>query len=335
MASSKSLQQFRVNDPVLTSIVHGYCQAQSIAPFVAPTVPVGLRAGKVIKFTKEQFATVNTRRAPGSVIQRVTSSFDNEGYYLEQWALASEVTEEEYQEAINGEARIDLRTQAALRTSALLMLDWEREVVQTVTDPTKYELTNTAVIPDAVGIRFDEANSDPEVTVQGWKEAIRAQVGCYPNRAIISTDVYNALKFHPIFRDRVKYTSVASINLDMLATWFDLDEIRVAQKVQLNADGTLVDVMPNGTFLLFYSPEGKMEQPRQQGFMPLESADRAVPAFAYTYLLKGYPIAMQERFEEDRRVFVSDIIAEQSIQMTGLGANGLVGSGYLAVDVVG
>ena len=332
MANSDNLRAVRVNDPVLTSIVHGYCQAEAIAPFLAPAVPVNVRAGKVIRFTKEQFAVLNTRRAPGATIQRVTTAFDVDSYYLDQHALASEVTEEEYQEAINGDARIDLRNQAALRTTENVMLDWERSVIDKVTDPTRYETTTTAALPDGVGIRFDEANSDPEVTVQSWKEAVRAQIGCYPNSAVMSTDVYNALKFHPIFRDRVKYTSVASINLDMLATWFDLPRgIRVAQKVKLETDGTLVDVMPPGTMIVFYSPEGAVGD----GFMPLKGADRAKPSFAYTYTLNGYPIATPERFEEDRRVYTTQIIAEMGLQLTGLGANGLAGAGFLGQTVVG
>lgn len=327
--AQQSLQGYRVSDPVLTTVVHGYCQADSIAPFIAPTVPVSVRGGKVVKFGKEQFAIQNTRRSPGSTIQRVTTGYSSENYSLNQHALGSEVTEEAYQEALNGEARIDLRNYAALRTSENIMLSWEQEVVDTITDSTKYEANNQEVLAGAA--QFSDASSDPEKTVQDWKEAVRTQIGCYPNSMVISTDVFTALKFHPVFRDRVKYTSVASINLDMLATWFDLPRgIRVANKVALNASNELVDIMPSGTAVLFYSPETKVAA----GFMPQAGADKATPSYAYTYMLDGYPIATPERLDEDRRVYVSDIIIEQSLQLTGLGATGKVGAGFLATDVV-
>lgn len=330
MSSNQNQAGYRINDPVITQIVHGYCQADSIAPFIAPVVNVNTRAGKVIKFSKEQFALINTRRAPGTNIQRVGTTYGNEAYVLGQHALASEVTEEDYQEALNGDAKIDIRSQAALRTTEGVMLSWEKEVIDTIIDPAQYEANNQEVLSGTA--QFSDPSSDPEATVQAWKEAIRAQVGCYPNSMVISTDVFTALKFHPIFRDRVKYTSAASINLDMLATWFELPRgIRVAQKVVLDqATGLLTDIMPSGTAITFYSPEGGVGD----GFMALPGADKAKPSFAYTYQLSGYPIATPERFNDDRRVYITDIIAEQSFELTGLGANDLVGAGFLATDVV-
>lgn len=326
----QNLQGYRVNDPVLTQVVHGYSQALSVAPFLAPPVPVNTRGGKIIRFTKEQFVALDTKRAPGSNILRVSTGYENDSYSLNQHALASEVTEEAYQEAINGEAKIDIRTQAILRTSASLMLSWEKEVIQTVTNVASYEPTNQEVLAGTA--QFSDPASDPEKTVQAWKEAVRAQIGTYPNSAIMSTDVFNELRFHPIFRDRIKYTSKASINLDMIATWFGLERgIRLAQKVELNeATGELVDVMPPGTMILFYSPEGGLTD----GFLPQATSDKAVPSFAYTYTLNGYPIATPERFDEDRRVYVSDVLLEQALELTGLGATGLVGAGFIGTSVV-
>lgn len=330
MANIQSMQSLRVNDPVITNIVHGYAQADSIAPFIAPSVPVAVRAGKVVKFGKEQFAVLDTRRAPGSTIQRLSTGFTTEGFYLEQYALASEVPEEAYQEAMNGEARLDLRMASSLRTASNVMLSWERDVIQKVTTASAYESTCTTTLLGTS--KFSNSASDPEQTIQVWKEAVRAQIGCYPNSAVISTDVYNALKFHPIFRDRVKYTSSASINLDMLAQWFDLPRgIRIAQKVTFDTvTGRLTDIMPAGTVLLFFSPEVGIGD----GFLPIEGADKAVPSFAYTYMLDGYPIATPERFDDNRRVYVTDLIIEQVLQMTGIGATGKVGAGFLANGVV-
>jgi len=336
--TNQTLASLRVNDPVIQSVVHGYVQADSIADFVAPRVPVDVRAGKVIKFGKEQFAVTDTRRSPGSVIQRSVTGYEYENFVLNQHARAGSVTEEEYQEAINGEARVDLRANAALRAANEIAQSWEAEVITEITDAAKYETNCQAVLSGAA--QFSDAGSDPEVTVQDFKEAVRAQIGIYPNAAIVSSDVFNSLKFHPIFRDRVKYTSEASINLKMLATWFDLPEgIKVAQRVKLDpATGALVDMMPAGTMILFYKGSGGMTEANSGKpgtiFVPANGADKAVPSYAYTYSLRGYPIATKERFDEDTRTFLTDIIVEQSIQLTGLGNTGLVGSGFLATGVV-
>jgi hypothetical protein len=336
--TNQSLASLRVNDPVIQSVVHGYVQADSIADFLAPRVSVGVRAGKVIKFGKEQFAVVDTRRTPGSLIQRVTTGFEHENFNLQQHAASGVVTEEEYQEAINGEARVDLRANAALRAANTIAQSWESEVLDTVLDVTSYESNCQAALSGAT--QFSNPGSDPEVTIQSWKEAVRSQIGIYPNAAVISTDVYNALKFHPVFRDRVKYTSEASINLKMLATWFDLPQgIKVAQRVKVNpVTGALEDMMSAGTMLLFYKGEGGMIEANSGKpgtiFVPANGADRANPSFAYTYTLQGYPIATKERFNEDYRTFITDIIVEQKIVLTGLGNTGKVGSGFIATSVV-
>lgn len=338
MAIQNNLSNLRVNDPVITQVVHGYVQADSIADFVAPVVPVDVRAGKIIKFGKEQFVVTDTRRAPGSLIQRVGSTYAYENFILQQHAVSGTVTEEEYQEAINGEARVDLRANAALRAANAIAQDWEAEVIERITNANAYETSNKAVLAGTA--QFSDPGSDPEKTVQAWKEAVRAQVGVYPNSAVISSDVFNALKFHPVFRDRVKYTSQASINLEMLATWLDLPGgIKVAQRVKVDpATNTLVDMMPAGTMVLFYKNSlGLVEANSGRPgtiFTPANGADRAMPSFAYTYQLRGYPVATKERFNEDHRVYLTDIIAEQQIVLTGLGNTGLVGAGFLATSVV-
>lgn len=329
--ANTNLGQLRVNDPVITQIVHGYVQADSIAPFIAPIVPVPVRSGNVIRFGKEQFAVVDTRRAPGSAINRVNTSYTADPFFLTQHAVGGEVTEEAYQEALNGEARVDLRQNAALRAAETIAQSWESQVISTVTNAAAFETSCKVTLSGTA--KFNNSASDPEITVQNAKEAVRAQVGVYPNRAVIDSGTYNALKFHPLFRDRIKYTSSASINLAMLATWFDLPGgIRVAQRVKLDPVTQLLsDIMPAGTMLLFYSPEAEMPLNHGSGtiFTPVNGADRAKPAFAYTYQLDGYPIAAPERFDEDRRVYITDVIAEQNIQLVGLGATGLVGAGYL------
>lgn len=324
-----NLRNLRVSDPVISNIVLGYAQADSIAPFIAPVVPVTQRAGKVIKFTKEQFVIVPTKRSPGEEIKKLSSNYSSENYTVNQHAAAGKITEEEYEEAINSEARIDLRTSAAQRAAQAVMQSWEKEVIDTVTNTSLYETSCTEAL--AGTDKFSDPDSDPDFLVTEAKEAVRAQIGLYPNSAVISPKVYNALKNHPLYRDRIKYTSSGSINLDMLAQWLDLPRgIKIASRVYLDpATGTLKDFMSD-SMLLFYNPEGGIGT----GFTPVNQANRAIPAFGYTYSLQGYPIATPERYDEDTRSYITDVIAEQSLQLTGLGATGKVGAGFLFTAVL-
>lgn len=330
MPQNTQLGKLRVSDPVLTTIVHGYSQSESVAPFIAPVVPVTARSGKIVKFGKEQFSVITTRRAPGSTIQRIGVAYSSENYTINQHAAAGEVSEEEYEEAVNSAAQIDLRTAAAIRASEAVMQSWEGEVIATIANPANYETSCTLALTGTD--KISNPASDPEALVSDGKEAVRAQIGVYPNSAIISPKVFNKLKQHPIFRDRIKYTSEGSVNLDLLANWFDLPRgIKVAKRVYLDPTTELLRDFIGDVILLFYSPEAEAIG---SGFLPQRGADKARPSFAYTYALNGYPIATPERYDPDRRVFVTDVIMEQSLNLVGLGETGKCGSGFLFTNVL-
>lgn len=332
---------YRVVDPVLTEIIHGYAQGSSIAPFLSRVVPVQARAGKIVQFTKEAFAVTDTRRAPGQNINRIGANYTNDSYFLTQHAIGAEVTIEEYEEAINGEAKLNLRTMASNRAMSSIMQSWEQEVIDIATNGSLYE--PGLDITTAAADQFSDPGSDPEVYLDGIKEQIRAQVGTYPTRMVIDAFTYRQLKRHPIFRDRVKYTSRESVNLANIAAWFDLPGgIVVSQKVKLADDGTLVDFMPKGTGILFYDSRdnGKATgetnggQISEGSFLPDENADKSEPSAFYTYQLQGYPIAAEERFDDDRRVYVTDVVAEQRMVPVGLGATGKIGAAALISNLV-
>lgn len=317
--------RLRVSDPVLTNILHGYGQGESVANFVAPPVSVGTRSGYVIKFDRNHFATLDTRRSPGSNIQRVNPEYNSMKYTVEQHALASSVRFEDAEEAASGEASFNLRVQSLNYTAELLSQSWENDVMTAICDTSQYETSLTGVISN----KWISDTSDPEADVEAAKEAIRRECGVYPNAALISPDVYNALKRHPALRDRIKYTSDASINTSLLASLLDLPQgIRVAERLQLDeSTNTLVDMF-HDKVLLFRRPTLL-----GGGFVPQPQANRAIPSFAYTYVLSGYPIVEPEYEDKDTREYISSVIYEQSIQLTGLGSTGKVGGGYLMTGV--
>lgn len=320
--SSSSAQ--RVNDPVITNLVHGYSNSEGIAAFIAPVVNVSVRAGKVVTFGKENFAVMDLARAPGGNVKRLGATYETRTFYLEQHAIGASVPREAYEEALNGETKINLRTLAALRAAQTLEQSWEARVIDKVYDTAAYETANVVAAGGAV-TNYDNL-------IQDAQELVRAQVGRYANSAILAPDVYRAVKRNAVYTDRVKYTSADSVNLGMISSWWDLPRgVKVGMRQKINAAGALVDMIPAGTILLFYNPES--DDDAGMGFLPSAQSDIAKPAFAYTYLLDGYPMAEEERFDEDRKTFVTDIIAEQSINLVGLGATGKVGAGALITGI--
>lgn len=325
-------------DRVLTQVILGYVNADSIAPFVAPVIPVTERSGKVKKFGKEMFAIVDTRRSPGDIIKSVSTGYTSEAYQLEQHAIQGEVTLEESEEAENGQARVDLRKNAALRAAETIAQSWELEVITMITNTAVYEAANQQALVGTA--RFDDPASQPEITVQEGKEAVRDQIGIYPNASVIDVGTYNALRFNEEFKTRIAFTNPGSVNLSMLAGWFDLPMgVMVSARKQVDPlTGLLTDIMPKGTMVLFYHPDGgmnvgKLDTPKVV-FKPANDADRAKPAAWYTYQLKGYPIARTEYFEPRNQTYYTPVIAEQAIVPVGLGVNDLVGAAYLFTDTI-
>lgn len=313
----------RVNDPVITTVVQGYSNSEGIAGFVAPTVSVPTRAGKVIRFGKENFAVMDLRRSPGANIKRIGANFDTASYLIRQHAIGSEVPREVYEEASNGAARIDLRTQAAIRTAAILQQSWEADVVDQAYNAAAYEPGNLIAVGGPV--------TDYDNLIQDAQEQIRKQIGRYANSAIVGSDVIRGIKRSDVYRDRIKYTSSASLNLDMVAAWWDLTRgVKAGIRQKLDpSTGLLTDMVPPGSILLFYNPEGAVND----GFMAAEQSAQAEAAFAYTYSLEGYPVAEQERFDQDNKCYVTDLIAEQSVQLVGMGETGKVGAAVLITGI--
>ena len=323
-----NLDSVRVLDPVLTNIAQGYKNTEGVATFFGPAVTLNVRAGRTLVFGKEAFAAQSFLRSPGADIQKIQNQFGTRTFALRQEAIAWEIAEETAQEAKNGGAAFDMIKYAAKDAANRLMQSWEVEISKVVTNPAEYESSCKIDLANSPVDQWNNATSDVEVQMDEAKEAVRSQIGVYPNKLVISPDGFNALKRNKRIRDFMQRGIL--VNEQTLANIFGLDEIRVARRLTLdNATNNLVN-MYNNVAVLFYHPSGSTD-----GFTPALDANYGNPAFAYTYTLKGYPVATPERFNMDRRVFTGDILVERSFELVGMGENGLVGAGYLFNNVVG
>ncbi|AEZ65659.1 capsid protein [Cyanophage S-TIM5] len=324
-----NLDQVRVIDPILTQLAQGYKNAEGVATFFGPAVSMNTRAGRTLVFGKEAFAAQSFLRAPGTNIQKIQNEFGTRSFALRQEAISWEIAEEVAAEAKNGAAQLDLRQYAAKDAANRLMQSWEVTVAGAVTDSSSYE---TSCVFDlatrASGAdQFNQATSDIEVLIDEAKEAVRAQIGTYPNKMVISPDAFNALKRNKRIRDFMQRGVL--VNEATLANIFGLDEIRVARRLKLNQTSGALENIYNNVAVLFYQPSGATD-----GFAPAMDANYGNPAFGYTYTLAGYPIATPERFNIERRVFTGDILVERSFELVGMGQNGKVGAGAILTNVV-
>lgn len=324
-----NLDQVRVIDPILTQLAQGYKNAEGVATFFGPAVSMNTRAGRTLVFGKEAFAAQNFLRAPGSNIQKIQNEFGTRSFSLRQEAISWEIAEEIAAEAKNGAAQMDLRQYASKDAANRLMQSWEIQVAAAVTDAAAYESTCTFDLATRAGgaDQFNQATSDVEVLIDEAREAVRSQIGIYPNKMVISPDGFNALKRNKRIRDFMQRGVL--VNEASLANIFGLDEIRVARRLKLNQSTGALENIYNNVAVLFYQPSGSTD-----GFSPALDANYGNPAFAYTYTLSGYPIATPERFNIERRVFTGDILVERSFELVGMGESGKVGAGAIMTNLV-
>jgi hypothetical protein len=339
-------------DPILTTLAQGFMlPATNIANFIAPVVDTPTRAGRILRFGKEQFAINDFRRAYGTNIPYVQSRYDSEPYALEQEEVAWELPEEVIENAGEGPAQVDLRAIETRNAMSRLMNAYEYTVSQAVTvtgtynpyEPyngtpgsqtgqgfTSWSTFKTAYSSAAGDSAWSSATSNPIEDVLTLKRTVANQIGIRPNSMVVGTAVFDQLLTNSAILERIKYTTADSIDTDMLARYFGLERgLRVAEGRYLATDGSLQPVFPENGILLFYSPNGPSDS-----VMPAGGANAATPAFAYTYQLTGTPAVRPEYYIRERRVVRAEITVERVVNLVGLGAQGLIGSGAMVTDIL-
>ena len=290
---------------------------------------MSVRAGRTLVFGMEAFAAQSFLRAPGTNISKISNEFGTRSFALRQEAISWQLAEEVAAEAKNGAAAIDLRAYAAKDAANRLMQSWEIQVSEKVLDVTQYESGNVLDLATYNGgaDQFNSPTSDIEVLFDDMKEQVRGQIGCYPNKLVLSPDAFNNLKRNKRIRDFMQRGIL--VNEKSLAEIFGLDEIRVARRLKLNTETSALENIYDNVAVMFYHPSGSTD-----GFTPALDANYGTPAYAYTYTLAGYPISTPERFSMDRRVFEGDILVERSFELVGMGESGRVGAGAIFLNPV-
>ncbi len=329
-------------DTVLTKLAQGYILPESnIANFVAPVVSVPTRAGRVLRFGKEQFAIRDYTRAYGANIPSVQSRFDTDAFSLTQEVIAWELPIETIEDAKDGPAKVDLRIIETRNAMQRLMQSYEVQVADAVSVRAAYETglayetwtlfkaDNTAT---AGAAHWGSSTADQVKDVRRLRRKVANQIGIAPNSMLLGENVFDALVSSERIRDNIKYTSADSVNTDVLARYFDLSRgVRVAEGRKLNeTTGALEPIFPPNSILLFYCPGSP-----DNGVLPSGNVNMATPAFAYTYQLEGTPYSTPEYAIKERRVIRAEMTIERTPNIVGLGQNGLIGSAALITNVLG
>lgn len=310
---SMNTQQSRVIDPVLTQTAQGYKHADRVGMVLFPHADIAQRGGTVLRFGKESFRKVNSRRAPGADTQTIQIGYTGEPFSLVQDALNGKVPREHLQDA-ETVPNIDLGLASVRTVMNNMTLSLECEQAQLATNADNYGDNNKLALSDAA--KWSDPNSNPLEDVEAAKDQVRLRIGVEPNKMVISKPVFSALKRHPKIKEQFKYTSSDSITTAMLANYFDIGEVAVGKSVILDSaddNADFSDVWGNNC-ILAYVPDDSM------GFEE--------PSFGYTYRLKGHPFVEKPFWDNNKKSWIYGVTYDRLPLVTGADA------GFLFQSVV-
>lgn len=296
-------KQAAVVDPILSTHARGYRNSTFISHELFPRVSIPNRSMRVIKFGKESFRALNTRRAPGSNKKRVQYGYASDPVSLAQDALEG-VVPVEHQEEAETVPGIDLGAGAINMTLDVVDLNLEIEAANLARNAANYDNNHKIVL--AGSDRWKSDTSNPKEDFDDAKEVIRQSIGRYPNTLVLGPSAKSALCNHPKIKEQFKYTSKDSISLDMLAAYFEVKKVIVGGAIFLpetSADNALANDVWGNDAILAYVPEA--------------GDNFQVPSYAYTYELRGYPQVNQPYFENSTDSWIYPVKVERRPILVG------------------
>lgn len=290
-------------DPILSTHARGYRNSEFVAGSLFPRVTVPNRSMRVIKFGKEAFRMLNTRRAPGADKKRVQYGYASDPISLVQDALEGVVPIEHQEEAMSVPG-INLGQGAINMVLDAVDLGLEYDSAQLARTAANYDANHKLALTGTA--RWTNAASTPQSDIDAGKEAIRRSIGRYPNTLVLGPSSFGGLKRHATIKDQFKYTGRESITAEMLAAFFDLKRVVVGKAVFLAetaADTAMASDIWGDDAILAYVPD--------------TGDNFQVPSFGYTYELMGYPQVETPYFERKNDSWLYPVKTERRPYLTG------------------
>lgn len=285
--------QARVVDPVLTGIAQGFSQNDLVGGLLFPTIPVGMRAGRVIRFAREDFMQyTNLARAPGEATRRVQFGYSADPFALVDYSLEGALPIEVLQEGLASENgfTVDGARIAMAKAQSIMALRLEIQQAALATTLANYPVGNRITLSGTAQWSDLGAVSNPLSVVEVGKDVVRAATGRVPNTLVMGAAVLKWLRVHPLILDRIKYTGRDVATLDLLASLFGVERIAVGNAITSNDAGTAFTDVWGRHVVLAYTETSSL-------------AAMGTPTYGYTYNLNGYPVAEQPYYDRNSKTW--------------------------------
>lgn len=250
-----------VNRP-LTAISVATIQAESdfIHQQVFPNVPVLKQSDLYFKYTRDYwFRSGAQKRAPATESAGSGFHLTTDSYFCDKWAFHMDLDDD----TVANADMLSLDKSATEFVTRNLLLRREQLFMQRYLAPGVWAgnmATNSMGVlapadytPD---ISWSDASSNPVADVAKLKIGVKRITSLSPNTMVVSPDVNEALKQHPLVIDRIKYTQKGIATEELLAQLFGVDKYLVASAVYNSSqEGQLANYnfISNNKFLLCYA----------------------------------------------------------------------------------
>lgn len=295
----------RIIDPVLSTLLAGYENADYVGYALFPRVDVTLEGGKRIEFDKSCFERVNTRRAPGGGFARISLGYEGKPYVLENHGVQAIVPLEHAEDAAAGPG-IDLISEGVYASQGAVDLELECQQAEIATSPASYGSQHSAPTNP-----WSTANGTPVDDVKAAREAVRARIGKRPNVMLLGAKAAEAAKSNPQVRSYFPNTD-GPLTMDQLKQVFEVETLVIGDAVVVEG-GTQRDIWPDVCILAYVAPA--------------KGRSRRQPSYGYTYVKKGHPTVSPPRFDDDCNSWVCKVVQSRAPLLTGMDA------GYLLHDL--
>lgn len=212
-----------------------------IAGKVFPVVPVQLQSAIYMTFPRGYFWRDQMEPRPlGGRPPRADYKAGQGTYNVTEYGLEHAV-DDRTRANIVGPMVPDENATTLLTQASLIRRDREWATRYFRTGVWAFDYEGVASAPAAGQfIAFDQAGSDPIALVDAVRDRMALATGKIPNKLILGAYVYTVLKNHPAFIERIKYSQKAVVTTDLMAQFFEVDQVLVARSIYNAAEETNV-----------------------------------------------------------------------------------------------
>lgn len=225
---------------VLTDFSIAYVQEADnfVADKIFPNIGVAKQSDLYYTFSREDFLRDEAKpRAPASESAGGGFALGTGQYFCPVYAYHKDIDD---QLRANADAALSLDEAATAFVTQKMLISRER---QFATKAFGTGIWGTDITP---GTLWSASGSTPRDDVEKGKRTIMSKSGMKPNKLLLGYNTYSALRVNNQICDQFKYTGSQGINKQMMADFFDVDEVIVGGGVFSNTvEGTAAPADPN------------------------------------------------------------------------------------------